>query len=297
MARTAEWPWYQAYTGPDDYRMRELLRAVLDLHGYFGDQDEWVWRGQASAKYCLSPAVHTRITTARLALDDAAVVNTTNRLLCEARTARIDTHEGVALPDLALLSVLQHHGAATPLLDVSLDPLVALYMAVVSPTAEHSRHDGVLFALKRPRDESPDLAIRPFDNRSFESVYDSLPRDKAVFYTAPDVSERLRIQRGHFLLARHSTESRRVTIPLTVETCRVSDTWLAKRMDQRGKSGKPVPATTDIATFRVPWKFKPRLQQWLEERTGLTSGFVYPTPWHQPHLEMWAKSQSRVSRL
>lgn len=37
------------------------------------------------------------------------------------------------LPDLALLALLQHHRAATPLMDVTLDPIVGLYMSVVGP--------------------------------------------------------------------------------------------------------------------------------------------------------------------
>lgn len=293
MVRTAEWPWWKSKAGPDEYQTRELLRAVLDLHGYFGDRTTWLWRGQASSRFLLSPGVHTRVGASHLDLTDDNVRSMTRLLLTHTRSARLDVHEGAALPDLALLSQLQHHGAATPLLDVSLDPLVALYMAVVSPSASDDAEDGVVFAIRKPA--PPESAIQPFDTRSFEEIYDSLPLDRAVFYQAPDVSDRLRIQRGYFLVSRVNTGGhRKVTINVTVDES-IASAWIIKRMDARGTTGPQPAATSDTAIFRVPAKFKPRLKLWLEERTGLTQDFVYPTVWHQPHHEAFARSQGRLA--
>jgi len=124
-------------------------------------------------------------------LDDDIVKSITKTLILSARRASLDMHEGTTLPELALLALLQHHGAATPLLDVSLDPVVGLYMSVVSPSTKDDDEDGALFAIRKPT-----TTIAPFDSRRFATVYDSLPRDRVIFYSAPDISERLRIQRG-----------------------------------------------------------------------------------------------------
>lgn len=145
MPRVAHWPWWDPKPGPQDYKIRELLRAVFDLHAYYGSKSIWLWRGQADARHNLSPAMHTRILEQGLPLEDASVVQSTEQLLSDARAAGLDKHEGVRLPDMALLALLQHHGAATPLLDVSLDPLVALYMATVSPRGADIRQTGVVF--------------------------------------------------------------------------------------------------------------------------------------------------------
>ena len=292
MSRKAQWPWWQQYTGQDDYRIRELLRAVLDLHGYFGDPATWVWRGQANAGFLLSPGVHTRVVRAGLELTDLNVADITRKLLDSTRAARLDVHEGAALPDFALLAQLQHHGAATPLLDVSLDPLVALYMAVVSPNVEDDEEDGVVFALRKP-ERVPGSDIEPFDTRPFEEIYQALPSDRTVFYRAPDVSDRLRIQRGYFLVSRVNPGTK-VTIHASIDAER-EHAWINRRMAERGRKGPQPPVTSDIAAFRVPSKFKRSLQSWLEERTGLSEDFVYPTVWHQPHQEAFAKSHSRVS--
>lgn len=290
MVRKADWPWWHQGTGPDDYRIRELLRAILDLNAYYGESTRWVWRGQASSKFPLNPAVHSRIDRAGSGPDDASVSNVTGQLLDVARTAGLDVHEGTRLPDMALLAMLQHYGAATPLMDVSLDPLVGLYMAAVSKDGAHDDQDGVLFAVKRPEV----AAAQPFDTRPFSEVYGALKSDRAYFYQAPDVSERLKIQRGHFILGVVSDLDARVGIPLTVESGNVTQTWLANRMRQRGIKGKLVPATSDLAAFRVPRQFKAPLREWLELRTDLSYDYVYPTPWHKVHLESFCRSHGRT---
>ena len=117
--------------------------------------------------------------------------------------------------------------------------------------------------------------------------------NEVVLYSAPDVSERLRIQRGHFILGPVSTTDARVTIPLTLDPGGVGNNWVRRRMAARGGKGLPPPATSDIAVFRIAAKFKANIRLWLEARSGLTRDFVYPTPWHQPHLDRFAASHGR----
>lgn len=285
----ARWAWWHQGTGPDDYRIRELLRAVWDLHAMYGVDEPWLWRGQANAAFNLEPGLHTRVRT-NSTLDDAQVVHFTRGLLDAARSAELDRHEGTRLPDLALLALLQHHRAATPLMDVTLDPIVGLYMSVVSPDPNDDDKDGVLFAIRRPSTE-----ISDFDSRDFPQVYASIQGGVAL-YSAPDVSERLRIQRGHFLLGSVSEDDARVTIPLSLDGASSrKESWVWKRMNKRGESGKVPAATSDVAVFRIASKFKADLRQWLEARSGLTADFIYPTPWHQPHLERFASSHGRLS--
>src|SRR5439155_1336769 len=76
------------------------------------------------------PGMHSRVRASmpRLALSEENVRWASAELIRVARANRLDRIEGLQLPDLALLAHLQHHGAATPLLDVTVDPLVALWM-------------------------------------------------------------------------------------------------------------------------------------------------------------------------
>ena len=257
----------------------------------YGADEPWLWRGQANATYNLEPAVHTRIGRHAM-LDDTHVCEFTSDLITAARTAKLDRHEGTHLPDMALLALLQHHGAATPLLDVTLDPIVGLYMAVVSPRNMEDGKDGALFAIRRPS-----KSIDDFDSRSFTDIYGS-QADHVALYSAPDVSERLRIQRGHFLLGTVATTDPRVTIDLTIDPkSPVEGSWIWKRMNSRGVQGKVPAASSDVAVFRITKRFKPALRAWLEARSGLTADFIYPTPWHQPHLDRFAMSHGRTAKF
>lgn len=290
----AEWAWWEKPNGDDEHRIRELLRAVWDLHASYDSDDPWLWRGQARGEYNLEPALHTRIRRNAVAgappLSDVDITLHTKRLVDAAKDAQLNRHEGVVLPEMALLAMLQHHGAATALLDVTLDPLLALYMAVVSPDPADDKKDGALFAIRRPQKE-----IAAFDTRTFSVIYDSLATP--VLYRAPDVSERLRIQRGHFLLGKVRPEDPRVPIPLLIEAHNADPTWLQRRMEQRGEQGAPVRAATDVAVFRIRWQFKDNLRKWLENRSGLTRDFIYPTAWHQPHLDRFAMSHGRSANF
>lgn len=274
--------------------MRATLRAVWDLHASYkgsGTDEQWLWRGQANGEYRLEPAIHTRVRDAA-GLSDENVMKATNQLLKATRAAALDVHESTTLPDLALLAMLQHHGAATPLIDVTLDPVVALYMAVVSPNPKDISRDGALFAVRRPAKKS----IEKFDSRDFDQVYNSLPASDVVTYEAPDVSERLRIQRGLFLLGKvDCTEN--TTLPLTFEVAgEPASHWLEKRLNEHG-AGRPPTAKTKVAVFPIPSNIKKSLQGWLEARSGMTTDFVYPTRWHQPHFEQFAKSHGRKCEL
>jgi hypothetical protein len=285
------WAWWQQSTGPDDYRIRELLRAIWDLHAMYGDDQPWLWRGQANAAFNLEPGLHTRVRRCAAALDDATVLGFTDDLLTAARAAGLNRHENTNLPDMALLALLQHHGAATPLLDVTLDPVVGLYMAVVSPNAVDDDEDGVLFAIRRPNE-----TIADFDSRTFATIYGPMAGQSVAFYSAPDVSERLRIQRGHFLMGAVHTTDPRTSIPLVLDPkTPVKGSWIWKRMDRRGKRGPVPPVSSDVASFRVPSGFKSTIRDWLEARSGLTRDFIYPTPWHQPYLDRFATAHGRMA--
>lgn len=161
-------------------------------------------------------------------------------------------------------------------------------MAVVSPSPADADKDGVLFAVRRPQ-----ATLMAFDSGDFGEINDNLPADAPVLYTAPDVSERLRIQRGHFLLARIA-DGFRTTLPLAIENPGqgLTNAWMYKLMGARGVQGQPA-VTSDVAAFRVTAKFKTALRGWLEARSGLTPAFVLPTAWHRPHLDAFCSAHGR----
>jgi hypothetical protein len=300
MVEVVQWHRWESWRppgGPPAWQVRELIRVVLGLHSTF-KREIWLWRGQSRADYTLEPGMHSRVrATMGLDMREEHVVAATSLLIEAARGNRLDRVEELQLPDLALLAHLQHHGAATPLLDVTVDPLVALWMVAHASGPDPRKddeQDGALFGIRRPR-ESRWLA--PLDSRPYRSQ-DSSISDIATelargvcWYRPPDISERLRIQRGSFLVGPLAGEHQ-VTIPVRWRS-EPGTRWLSARLKGLGKQGRPYAASTDVVVFRVPSRLKDLIRGWLEDRAGLTQQVIYPTPWHRPFLEDFCRSYGR----
>jgi hypothetical protein len=278
--------WYPSGpTGQAAQRQRRLLEDVWRLHVAFKDE-QWLWRGHWCCNWGLTPGIVSRIS------NTADRVPALIRLLEACRDARLDAHDEVRLPDLALLARLQHQGAATALLDVTTDPAVALFMAATQPPGddlpaccgEHpvgSPPDGILVAIRRPP-----KTLAPFDPRSIADVLGSIGSNIG-YYESPPIDNRLRIQRGAFLV--HNVEySDEPTLTVTPRTA------LEYRMD-RGNTGRS--DVDKVCVFRVQGGLKPGLRTFLSSRAGLTRETIYPSAFDRPHLEQFAVNHGRRSKI
>lgn len=293
MPKTINWEQYSP-NGGGDQAVRELIRAIVGMHTSFSD-GVWLWRGQSNGDYGLQPSMHSRVLAASgIANNEASVAAATQQLIERARRAKLDELDGIRLPDLALLAHLQHHGAATPLLDVTVDPLVALWMVAFSaPDAPDTDDDkaGKIFGIRRPPDSA---RLESFDSREYRSISASMS-DPIYWYQPPDVSERLRIQRGSFLVGAMTTDDGDRS---TLDFGKTAPTgWLEKRIAQIGNVGSPTKSDTDVIVFKVPKNAKSPLRRWLLDRAGLTPRTVYPTPWHRPFLDEFCAAHGRRSPL
>lgn len=289
--------------GDASTKVRELVRAVFALHSTFKGEI-WLWRGEADGSHRLEPGMHTRLAHAAYGLNPETKIRDAARTLIDrARRGRLDSIEDVVLPDLALLAHLQHHGAATPLLDVTVDPLVALWMVANSSGDNVNGEDdraGRLIAVRRP---APSRWLDAFDARPYWSTEEpcvsaSFGSDGVYWYRPPEISERLRIQRGSFVVGSYNADgSQLTTLHLRVEPAAGDEHWLSERIHSLGAPGRPRSAATEVAVFRVAASLKPRLREWLEDRAGLSRAVIYPTPWHRPHLEVFARTYGRGRSL
>jgi hypothetical protein len=124
-------------------------------------------------------------------------------LLEEARLRGYDYHEGVALGDLELLALLQHHGAATHLLDVSRDAITALWFA----SCEHRQDTGVVIGF----DDTGFRSLTAQEAATAEFV-DLMPEiqykePKPVVGLVPrNLTPRILAQRGLFIVSGYADQ-------------------------------------------------------------------------------------------
>lgn len=280
-----------------ELKAREVLSAAMWLHTTFKNH-VWLWRGQARGDLGVEPGMHTRVLNSSVVPhNEAASANATTGLLKAARKMRLDRQDGNRLPDLALLANLQHHGAATPLLDVSTDPLIALWMVAFASASDPDALDdmpGSLFGIKRPPKERwiDPLDARPYTAQSSSNISDMLA-DQVWWYRAPDVTERLRIQRGSFLVGPLARPVDRPNTTLPLELAAGHTNAISNRLQKRGEASNATIGMVEIFRIVVPGSSKVYLRRLLEDRSGLSIETIYPTPWHRPFIAQFASTYGR----
>lgn len=280
-----------------EQKAREVLSAAMWLHTTFKNH-VWLWRGQARGDLGVEPGMHTRVLNSdAVSHDESAAAAATTGLLKAARKMRLDRQDGNRLPDLALLANLQHHGAATPLLDVSTDPLIALWMVAFANSSDPDALDdtpGSLFGIRRPPKERwiDPLDARKYTARSSSNISDALA-GQTWWYRAPDVTERLRIQRGSFLIGELSRPNDRPNTTLPLNLALGSENSIANKLKKRGKASIANIGNVEIFRIVIPAASKIFLRRILEDRSGLSIETIYPTPWHRPFIAQFASTYGR----
>lgn len=281
---------------------RDIVSAATWFHSTFSSE-VWLWRGQADAKFGLEPGAHTRVLNSKLAHTEKTVVDATTHLLKTARQVGLDKDGAFTLPDLALLATLQHHGAATPLLDVTTDPLIALWMVANATAAEPDSLDhttGRLFGILRPPEDRwlDPLDARDYSNSTGASIADRLP-GTYYWYRAPDVTERLRIQRGSFIISGLDAVKDRRDTSMSLEIAgkefnnKDGKNFVEQRIGKRGEAANNFKRRGEAFAITVTGAVKRELRALLLDRSGLSIRTIYPTPWHKPFIEQFSETYGR----
>ena len=167
----------------------EIVQAVADLAA---GMSRPVYRGQAKSSWRLQSGALRRLSDAygdSFTDDENGQLKMVDRYHQDQLIVPMEVIDGATLSDLQRLSVLQHQGAATGLLDFTEYPLVALWFACVAKP----KKDGKVFVLDIG---DPQHSRNARSNRaSMDNPFDASQRPgNAIVYYEPDRSlEALRI--------------------------------------------------------------------------------------------------------
>lgn len=112
---------------------REVM-AIVGAIGVYSTGQRFAWRGLPSADYDLASSLHRSVG----GLNETAVRERELEIIAEARKWGLGTHATGRVDDLQLLADLQHFGTPTRLLDVTANPMTALWFACQPATANPS---------------------------------------------------------------------------------------------------------------------------------------------------------------
>jgi hypothetical protein len=173
----------------------------------------YAWRGQYDASYKLSSSLYRRLEKSGEPASEKALRAEEIKILEEARRWGLGRDLGPSATDLHLLAVLQHHGVPTRLLDVTSNPITALWFAAeqhVGADDESGDPAGVLFAIdvtdtdwfqtfQHHGTQSWDKIGNPL-SAVYETALDDSAKTQTMFRAFPALpDERMKAQEGYFV--------------------------------------------------------------------------------------------------
>lgn len=189
---------------PQPKSFQELTELIIG-HDY--DHETFnvkVWRGQADISWGIHSSGYRRILNKDekykfLKDRNEDLKNYEKRLLDHATHQGYRQHNGRTISDMELLARLQHHGAATRLVDVSRNAFIALWFCV----STNSSKTGVLIGLHTN-------ALGGIEAQLEDGSYDEVIKiceqhDHPQVYESPSISPRIFSQHGQFLYSKVSS--------------------------------------------------------------------------------------------
>lgn len=263
--------WKLGYARRNYYEWCSDFIAILVWFASMFEED-FVFRGHEDYTWNLQPRIIR--TSSPRPTTFASLVEQERRLVEDVRRNRwIELRqEFSSFEYLDFISLLQHKGVPTRLIDVTADPLVAAFFA-----ADDDRQDGAVIAILRQESTLENkTSVLDRDPIIFKS-----PAEPYTVWTPPPIDLRMIAQRGEFLLVNGAAPTTDVRGPLIVGNLNVRGKAQYKidripyeyfRSDARGR---PVTHPPNMAMFVLPKQFKKEMREVLRS-LGLTRRSLFP---------------------
>ncbi len=149
----------------------------------------FTYRGQCCSSWALEPGVIRKIKRTYTGIGQSGLLFrlSVDHVIGLLKKARENRHFTENECDLNILAILQHFGAATPLLDFSYDPLVALYFACQPYEENAVESDGKIFCINYPSQiRSQSSPLRPVTDPSHMNIESTLDdTSRYIWYWKP----------------------------------------------------------------------------------------------------------------
>ncbi|EPO4109224.1 FRG domain-containing protein [Enterobacter cloacae] len=153
----------------------------------------YMWRGQGNVDWAIHSAAYRRLKFTHRNVTERRMRNYEVELLRKARHKGYGYEEGRRLADFEVLAKLQHHGAATRLIDFSRNMLVALWFACQSEKGK----PGLLFGI---HSDSIYGQEGETEERNYDQIFEKgISNGGATTWEPPAVTKRIAAQSAQFM--------------------------------------------------------------------------------------------------
>lgn len=272
--------WQEFKGKSDQQKARRLLQSIAAFTAF--PSTKTFWRGHSCHGYRLIPAAARAAGTTQESLSAR-----TATLIARAKEASLSWREGDRfrqLSELDMLAYLQHREVPTALLDLTPDPMVALWFATRRPLHADSGADcdGVLFGFNVDG-KWEDLSG---SRDSYEAVITRLTKLKKLGWFRPPWSDdRMAVQRSRLLVAdilpagskAWAAAMSAVRVPSPTPGHLGADSQEAqRRLKQVFDPGVGKPPKIPVLVFRIPKALKATLGAILDTQYGISGDTVFP---------------------
>jgi hypothetical protein len=307
MPRDVGWEWKATGWWVQPRDAREVMTMIGSI-GVYSTGQQFAWRGMSSADYALTSSLHRHVGGF-----EAEVRRSELEMMQEARDWGLGTYPTGQVDDLQLLSDLQHYGIATRLIDVTSNPMTALWFACQAASNVNVAKSGLLIAINVtgwPRLST----VAPAGVMTYDQMEDprgarltaALRSERPFVLESASPNDRLRAQEGFFISG---------SIPDSGSAVLSSDPFLARwespvdpiksiRISRRvGESGvlreqlmEPrgtgAPRSIPFVAMIIPASVKSRLLKYLQGSYNRSARVLFPD--YEGYRQFGAHAARRV---
>lgn len=267
----------------------QLLRIISHI-AMLAQERTYAWRGQNDSSWDFSSSLFRKIRAEGVDVTEACIRKQELGILEEARRWGLGRDLGPSATDMHMLSILQHHGVPTRLIDVTANPMTALWFATEEHRPDNEgnvrRSPGALFAVDVTKTEwhetfeygTPPTWGTVSDTLGglYEEALSNSSSARQMFRVFPALpDERMKAQEGFFIA---SAVPKQHTAPGVLGLNPIGPAPGAERLAKllSTEKGKGRPANLPFCAIVIPAAVKDRLRDPLKRTYNRRRRVLFP---------------------
>ncbi|WP_119696525.1 FRG domain-containing protein [Microbacterium halotolerans] len=270
------------YVSPNSATEVMAMIARVSTHS---TNHRFAWRGLASADFTLSSSLHRHLADEGRVVTEDSLLEREEQILREARRWGLGVEGGQFVDDLQLLADLQHFRVPTRLIDVTSNPMTALWFATAALSHDESglARSGLLIAInmswyrrEATSESQPQTVFRtvgapgqPLDKMRRQG----LDLDTPFIVSSSLPNPRLRAQEGYFLASSHPARGE-LMASLKIDVPPPPAEPLVETLNR--ERGRGYPMNLPFVAIMISPQFKAKLRRYLKQTYSRTERNLFP---------------------